>query len=134
MEELAELSSLPTDVVSELRSQVLSVVSFEKPIGLEKDGRLADLIADERAESPQERTIGAKMAEALEHAIDVLTPKEQTVIRMRYGVGGHRDHTLAQIGRHLHVTRERVRQIEVAALAKLRKAAGSDRLRTFLED
>lgn len=133
IEETAHEAGIEVDKVSELCFQNLSTVSLDKPVGLEQDCCLADFIADENAEDPQKHTIDVILSEEVHQALEKLNPREQTVLRMRFGLDDGREHTLEQIGRQFNVTRERIRQIEVAALEKLRKADRNNRFKSFIE-
>ena len=108
-------------------------VSLETPIGEEEDSHLGDFIEDRQAVSPAEAVMTLSLKEQTENALRTLTPREVTVIRMRFGVGDGIEHTLGEVGQSFGVTRERIRQIEAKALLKLRHPSRSRRLRAFRE-
>jgi RNA polymerase primary sigma factor len=124
---LAELSTrldLPPGKIQLLVDAARQPASLDQPIGETEESHLADVISDPQALSPEEGTIRTSMAAELERVMDKLADREKEVLRLRYGLGTDREHTLEEIGRRLAITRERVRQIEAKALAKLRSGAG----------
>ncbi len=108
-------------------------VSLETPIGEEEDSHLGDFIEDRQAVSPAEAVITLTLKEQTEHVLRTLTPREEKVIKMRFGVGDGSEHTLQEVGQNFAVTRERIRQIEAKALRKLRHPSRSQRLRAFVD-
>jgi RNA polymerase primary sigma factor len=122
-EELAERMELPVGKVQLLLEAARSPSSLEAPVGEDEETRLADLVKDTAAQSPEEAAMRNQMAAEVERAMAPLTDREKEVMRLRYGLGTDREHTLEEVGRRLLITRERVRQIEAKALAKMRGAA-----------
>ena len=108
-------------------------VSLETPIGEEADSHLGDFIEDRQAVSPADAVITLSLTEQTEHVLRTLTPREEQVIKMRFGVGDGSEHTLQEVGQTFAVTRERIRQIEAKALRKLRHPSRNLRLRAFLD-
>jgi RNA polymerase primary sigma factor len=108
-------------------------VSLETPIGEEQGAVLGDLIEDKHARSPLEQAAHSRLVEQTELLLSVLTPREATVLRMRFGIGGKGEHTLEEVGQQFAVTRERIRQIEMKALTRLRQRGRSKHLRAFVE-
>ena len=108
-------------------------ISLETPIGEEEDSHLGDFIEDSKEVSPADAVINLNLKEQTENVLRTLTPREEKVIKMRFGVGDGSEHTLEEVGQNFAVTRERIRQIEAKALRKLRHPSRSRRLRAFLE-
>ncbi len=108
-------------------------ISLETPIGEEEDSHLGDFIEDRQVVSPAEAVINLNLKEQTESVLKTLTPREEKVIKMRFGVGDGSEHTLEEVGQSFAVTRERIRQIEAKALRKLRHPSRSRKLRAFLE-
>ena len=108
-------------------------VSLEKPVGDEEDSSLGDFIEDTKALAPLEQAIKSNLGEATTKILSTLTPREERVLRMRFGVGMNTDHTLEEVGLQFSVTRERIRQIEAKALRKLKHPSRSKQLKSFLE-
>jgi RNA polymerase primary sigma factor len=108
-------------------------ISLETPIGEEEDSHLGDFIEDKGVISPQEAVISANLSEQTRKVLESLTPREEKVLRMRFGIGEKYDHTLEEVGRDFDVTRERIRQIEAKALRKLRHPSRAKKLKSFLE-
>ena len=108
-------------------------ISLETPIGEEEDSHLGDFIEDKKAIPPDEAAVLANLAEKTREVLSTLTPREEKVLRMRFGIGEKSDHTLEEVGRDFAVTRERIRQIEAKALHKLRHPTRSRKLRSFLK-
>ena len=119
-EELAEHMELPLAQVRRILHVVKEPVSLDAPVGGEADSQLADFVEDRDAQSPLEAALDVSLSDITAQALESLTPREQKVIRMRFGIDEKRDHTLEEVGRVFRVTRERIRQIEAKALAKLR--------------
>ena len=108
-------------------------VSLETPIGEEEDSHLGDFVEDESSETPSDRVSTTMLKETLLVVLNSLTPREEKVLRLRYGVDDGRPRTLEEVGREFNVTRERIRQIEAKALRKLRHPSRSKHLRDFLD-
>ena len=132
-EELATRLSMPLDKVRSVLGIAREPVSLDAPIGEEEDGRLGDLIEDRAAVMPFEAVAGSALRSAAARILSELTPREERILRMRFGIGMDRDHTLEEVGKTFGVTRERIRQIEAKALKKLQRGEGGRALRTFLE-
>ena len=132
-EEIAKRMDMPVSRVQQVRKFAQEPVSLETPIGEEEDSHLGDFIEDRQAVSPAEAVMTLTLKEQTEDALRTLTPREGTVIKMRFGVGDGIEHTLEEVGQPFGVTRERIRQIEAKALLKLRHPSRSRRLRAFTE-
>jgi RNA polymerase primary sigma factor len=134
-EELAERLAIPLDRVRRILKLVREPLSLDAPLGDEEDsGRLGDQIEDERATSPIASAIAANLRRVTTETLASLTPREEHIVRMRFGIGLNADHTLEEVGKRFSVTRERIRQIEAKALRKLKHRSRSRRLRSFLDD
>ena len=132
-EELAEKMELPVDKVHKILKIAKEPISLETPIGEEEDSHLGDFIEDRQTASPSEEMVTASLNETTDKMLATLTPREERVIRLRFGIGQYQDHTLEEVGQDFEVTRERIRQIEAKALRKLRHSSRSKRLRAFIE-
>ncbi len=133
-EELAERLAMPLGKVRQILKLVREPLSLDTPIGDEEDSsRLGDLIEDERAISPVASAIAANLRRITTETLAYLTPREEHIVRMRFGIGMNADHTLEEVGKRFSVTRERIRQIEAKALRKLTHPSRSRRLRSFLD-
>jgi len=132
-EEIAEKMELPVDKVRKVLKIAKEPISLETPIGEEEDSHLGDFIEDKKIISPSEAVVRRDLAEQTRKVLATLTPREEKVLRMRFGIGEKADHTLEEVGQDFEVTRERIRQIEAKALRKLRHPSRSKRLKTFLE-
>jgi len=132
-EELAERMELPVDKVRKVLKIAKEPVSLETPIGEEEDSQLGDLIEDPGAINPSEAMVTASLEDQTRRVLATLTPREEKVLRMRFGIGEKSDHTLEEVGQDFEVTRERIRQIEAKALRKLRHPTRSKRLKTFTD-
>ncbi len=132
-EEIAEKMELPLDKVRKVLKIAKEPISLETPIGEEEDSHLGDFIEDKSLVSPAEAVINRNLAEQTRKVLATLTPREEKVLRMRFGIGEKSDHTLEEVGQDFEVTRERIRQIEAKALRKLRHPSRSKRLRSFVE-
>ena len=132
-EEIAEAMGIPESKVIEIQKIGLDPVSLETPIGEEEDSKLTDIIVDETVKSPIEAATQSLLREQLLAVIDTLTPREQEVIRQRYGLKDGRAKTLEEVGKEFKVTRERIRQIEAKALRKLKHPNRLKRLQDFIE-
>jgi len=132
-EEIAEKMELPIEKVRKVLKIAKEPISLETPIGEEEDSHLGDFIEDKGVTSPQDAVINFNLAEQTRRVLATLTPREEKVLRMRFGIGERSDHTLEEVGRDFEVTRERIRQIEAKALRKLRHPSRSKRLRAFID-
>ncbi|MBK9030939.1 MAG: RNA polymerase sigma factor RpoD [Myxococcales bacterium] len=132
-EEIAEKMELPLDKVRKVLKIAKEPISLETPIGEEEDSHLGDFIEDKSITSPSESVISVNLAEQTRKVLATLTPREEKVLRMRFGIGEKSDHTLEEVGQDFEVTRERIRQIEAKALRKLRHPSRSKRLKAFVE-
>ncbi|MDA1136124.1 MAG: RNA polymerase sigma factor RpoD [Proteobacteria bacterium] len=133
-EELAEKISMPLDKVRKVLKIAKEPISLETPVGDEDDSHLGDFIEDKNAVQPLEAAIHANLRETTTRILASLTPREERVLRMRFGIGMNTDHTLEEVGQQFSVTRERIRQIEAKALRKLKHPSRSRKLRSFLEN
>ncbi len=133
-EELAEKLGMPLEKVRKVLKIAKEPISLETPIGDEEDSHLGDFIEDKAAVIPLDAAIQANLREATTRVLSSLTPREERVLRMRFGIGMNTDHTLEEVGQQFNVTRERIRQIEAKALRKLKHPSRSRKLRSFLDD
>jgi RNA polymerase primary sigma factor len=132
-EEIADKMEIPVDKVRKIQKIAKEPISLETPIGEEEDSHLGDFIEDKNTTSPSESVMTNSLQDTTRKVLATLTPREERVLRMRFGIGEHSDHTLEEVGQDFEVTRERIRQIEAKALRKLRHPSRSKRLRSFLE-
>ena len=132
-EEIAEKMELPLDKVRKVLKIAKEPISLETPTGEEEDSHLGDFIEDKALVKPDDAVINMNLAEQTRKVLATLTPREEKVLRMRFGIGEKSDHTLEEVGQDFEVTRERIRQIEAKALRKLRHPSRSKRLRSFVE-
>jgi RNA polymerase primary sigma factor len=133
-EELADKLGMPLEKVRKVLKIAKEPISLETPIGDEEDSHLGDFIEDKAAVIPLDAAIQANLREATTRVLNSLTPREERVLRMRFGIGMNTDHTLEEVGQQFNVTRERIRQIEAKALRKLKHPSRSRKLRSFLDD
>jgi RNA polymerase primary sigma factor len=133
-EEIAEKMELPLEKVRKVLKIAKEPISLETPIGEEEDSHLGDFIEDKAVTSPSDAVISLNLAEQTRKVLATLTPREEKVLRMRFGIGEKSDHTLEEVGQDFEVTRERIRQIEAKALRKLRHPSRSKRLKSFVEN
>ena len=133
-EEIAKRMDIPVSKVRKVLKIAQEPISLETPIGEEEDSHLGDFIEDRQVVSPADAVINLNLKEQTESVLKTLTPREEKVIKMRFGVGDGSEHTLEEVGQSFAVTRERIRQIEAKALRKLRHPSRSRKLRAFLED
>ena len=131
--EIAEKMGVTEDRVREIQKIAQDPVSLETPIGEEEDSHLGDFIEDEKTTTPSDSVAFTMLKEQLLGVLDTLTPREEKVLRLRYGIDDGKPRTLEEVGREFNVTRERIRQIEAKALRKLRHPSRSKRLKDFLE-
>jgi len=132
-EEIAEKMDVPVDKVRKVLKIAQEPISLETPIGEEEDSHLGDFIEDKQVVSPVESIIGLSLREQTNKVLNTLTPREEKVLRLRFGLSDGCEHTLEEVGQDFAVTRERIRQIEAKALRKLRHPSRSKKLRSFLE-
>ena len=132
-EEIAEVMNIAPDKVREILRVAQEPVSLETPIGEEEDSHLGDFIPDEEAQVPAEAAYQSLLREQLSEVLSTLTPREEKVLRLRFGLEDGRPRTLEEVGKEFNVTRERIRQIEAKALRKLRHPSRSKRLKDFLD-
>jgi len=132
-EEIAQRMDIPVSKVRKVLKIAQEPISLETPIGEEEDSHLGDFIPDTNIVSPSEAVININLKEQTDNVLKTLTPREERVIKMRFGVGEGSEHTLEEVGQSFAVTRERIRQIEAKALRKLRHPSRSRRLKPFLE-
>jgi RNA polymerase primary sigma factor len=132
-EELAEKLGMPLEKVRKVLKIAKEPISLETPIGDEEDSHLGDFIEDKNAVLPVDAAIQANLRETTTRVLATLTPREERVLRMRFGIGMNTDHTLEEVGQQFNVTRERIRQIEAKALRKLKHPSRSRKLRSFLD-
>ncbi len=132
-EEIAKRMDIPVSKVRKVLKIAQEPISLETPIGEEEDSHLGDFIEDRGVVSPAEQVINTNLKEMTEAVLKTLTPREEKVIKMRFGVGDGSEHTLEEVGQNFAVTRERIRQIETKALRKLRHPSRSRKLKAFLE-
>jgi len=130
-EEIAEKMQLPVEKVRLVLKMAQEPISLETPIGEEEDSQLGDFIEDKSIESPSETVITFNLKDQIDSILDTLTPREEKVLRMRFGIGEGYEHTLEEVGEYFDVTRERIRQIEAKALRKLRHPSRRDKLKSF---
>jgi len=132
-EEIAEKMEFPLEKVRKVLKIAKEPLSLETPIGDEEDSHLGDFIEDKKISTPMEAVANLNLADQTRKMLATLTPREEKVLRKRFGIGEKTDHTLEEVGRDFEVTRERIRQIEAKALRKLRHPSRSTRLKSFIE-
>ena len=132
-EEIAARMDMSVDKVRKVLKIAIEPISLETPIGEEEDNHIGDFLEDKTQHSPSESVISGSLEEQTTKALATLTPREEKVLRMRFGIGERSDHTLEEVGQNFDVTRERIRQIEAKALRKLRHPSRSKKLRAFIE-
>jgi len=132
-EEMAERLSMPLEKVRKVMKIAKEPISLETPIGDEEDSHLGDFIEDKNAIIPVDAAIQSNLKETVTRVLASLTPREERVLRMRFGIGMNTDHTLEEVGQQFSVTRERIRQIEAKALRKLKHPSRSRKMRSFLD-
>ncbi|WP_226806663.1 RNA polymerase sigma factor RpoD [Candidatus Vallotia cooleyia] len=130
---LAEKMEMPEDKIRKIMKIAKEPISMETPIGDDDDSHLGDFIEDNNTVAPADAALHASMRDVVRDVLDLLTPREAKVLRMRFGIEMSTDHTLEEVGKQFDVTRERIRQIEAKALRKLRHPSRSDKLKSFLE-
>jgi RNA polymerase primary sigma factor len=133
-EEIAEKMEMPVDKVRKVLKIAKEPISLETPIGEDEDSHLGDFIEDKAMISPSDAVTNVNLSEQTRKVLSTLTPREEKVLRMRFGIGEASDHTLEEVGQDFNVTRERIRQIEAKALRKLRHPSRSKRLKAFIEN
>jgi RNA polymerase primary sigma factor len=132
-EEVAKRMEIPVDKVRMTKKIAQQPISLETPIGQEEDSHMGDFIEDKGVVSPSDAVIGLDLKEQTVSVLKTLTPREENIIKMRFGLDDGTEHTLEEVGRSFAVTRERIRQIEAKALRKLRSTSRASKLRVFLE-
>jgi len=132
-EELSVRMELPVDKVRMVLKIAKEPISLETPVGEEDDSHLGDFIEDKSAVNPQDAILNANLAENTRKVLGTLSPREEQVLKMRFGIGEKANHTLEEVGQDFDVTRERIRQIEAKALRKLRHPSRSRILKNFIE-
>ncbi len=132
-EEIAAKMEIPLDKVRKVLKIAKEPISLETPVGEDEDSHLCDFIEDKRVATPSDAVSNLNLAEQTKKVLATLTPREEQVLRMRFGIGEKSDHTLEEVGHEFSVTRERIRQIEAKALRKLRHPSRSKRLKSFME-
>lgn len=132
-EEIAEKMDMPVDKVRKVLKIAKEPISLETPVGEEEDSHLGDFIEDKKVINPAEAIVNLNLAEQTRRVLSTLTPREEKVLRMRFGIGEESDHTLEEVGQDFNVTRERIRQIEAKALRKLRHPSRSGKLKAFID-
>jgi len=132
-EEIAEKMDMPVDKVRKVLKIAKEPISLETPVGEEEDSHLGDFIEDKKVINPAEAIVNLNLAEQTRRVLSTLTPREEKVLRMRFGIGEESDHTLEEVGQDFNVTRERIRQIEAKALRKLRHPSRSNKLKAFID-
>ncbi len=133
-EEIAERMELPVDKVKKVQKISKEPISLETPIGEEEDSSLGDFIEDKKIISPQDAVMSITLSEQTRSVLSTLTPREEKVLRMRFGIGEKSDHTLEEVGQDFFVTRERIRQIEAKALRKLRHPSRAKLLKAYIDN
>jgi len=132
-EEIAKKMGIPLEKMEKIIKVAKNPVSLETPIGEEEDSRLEDFIEDKEVISPQEAAITSDMASQIHRVLSTLDKREEKILRMRFGIGETHDHTLEEVGQDFQVTRERIRQIELKALMKLKHSSRAEKLKNFVE-
>ncbi|MFN8791230.1 MAG: RNA polymerase sigma factor RpoD [Bdellovibrionales bacterium] len=132
-EEIAMKMDMPVEKVRKVLKIAKEPISLETPVGEEEDSHLGDFIVDKKVINPSEAIVNLNLAEQTRRVLSTLTPREEKVLRMRFGIGEESDHTLEEVGQDFNVTRERIRQIEAKALRKLRHPSRSNKLKTFVD-
>ena len=134
LDEIAKRMGISLDKVQKILKIIKRPVSLETPIGEEEESHLGDLIEDKEAISPQEAAISSNMVKQTRQVLSTLNQREEKILKMRFGIGQKRDHTLEEVGQNFDLTRERIRQIEEMALRKLKRSGQADKLRGFIEN
>ncbi len=132
-EEIAEKMELPLEKVRKVLKIAKEPISLETPIGEEEDSHLGDFIEDKKILNPLDSVTYQNLSEQTQSVLSTLTPREEKVLRLRFGIGEKADHTLEEVGKDFDVTRERIRQIEAKALRKLRHPIRNKKLKSFVE-
>jgi len=133
LDEIAEKMGVSVEKVEKFLKITKRTISLETPIGEEEGARLEDFIEDKEMISPQNAAINSNFARQTQIVLSTLNQREEKILRMRFGIGEKQDHTLEEVGRDFHLTRERIRQLEDKALRKLKRSARANKLRSFIE-
>jgi RNA polymerase primary sigma factor len=134
LEEVAEKMGMSPEKVQKILKITKKPVSLETPVGEEEDSRIMDFIEDKEMISPQNAAINSNFARQTQKVLSTLNNREEKILRMRFGIGEHQDHTLEEVGQDFDLSRERIRQIEDKALRKLKLSRWTDGLRSFIEN
>ena len=134
LEEIAEKMGMSLEKVQKIIKIARKPISLETPMGEEEDSRLEDFIEDKEVVSPQDAAIRSSMTSQIQRVLSTLSKREEQILRMRFGIGEKHDHTLEEVGQDFNVTRERIRQIEVKALKKLKHYSRAKKLKSFIEE
>jgi RNA polymerase primary sigma factor len=132
-EELSDKMQLPLEKVRTVLKIAKEPISLETPVGEDEDSSLSDFIEDKAAVNPQDAVVERSLADQTRYVLATLSPREEKVLKMRFGIGEQANHTLEEVGHDFDVTRERIRQIEAKALRKLRHPSRSRHLKSFVE-
>jgi len=133
-EEIAEKMDMPVEKVRKVLKIAKEPISLETPIGEDEDSYLGDFIEDKNAINPSDAVMNVNLSEQTRRVLQTLTPREEKVLRMRFGIGEKSDHTLEEVGQDFFVTRECIRQIEAKALRKLRHSTRARLLKSFVDN
>jgi len=133
-EEIADKMNMPVEKIRKIMKIAQEPISLETPIGEDEDSHLGDFIEDTSIKSPLESAISKDLEEQISEVLKTLSYREEKVLRMRFGIGESKEHTLEEVGQKFNVTRERIRQIEAKALRKLRHPSRSKRLKVFIDN
>jgi RNA polymerase primary sigma factor len=134
LDEIGEKMGMSLEKMQKVLKIAKRPVSLETPIGEEGDGRLEDFIEDKEVTSPQEAAISSNLAKQTQDVLSTLNKREERILRMRFGIGEKKDHTLEEVGQDFDLSRERIRQIEDKALKKLKHSSRVDKLKSFIEN
>jgi RNA polymerase primary sigma factor len=133
LEEIAKEMGVSMDHVQKVLKIGKKPISLETPVGEEEDGRLQDFIEDKGSISPQDAAINSNLVKQTQKVLSTLNKREEKILKMRFGIGEKKDHTLEEVGEDFNVTRERIRQIEEKALRKLKHSSRAEKLKSFVE-
>jgi RNA polymerase primary sigma factor len=133
-EEIAEQIELPLEKVRKILKFAKEPISLETPIGEEEDSRLGDFIEDKKIAAPREAIVNQDLREQTKEVLSTLTPRQEKIVRLRFGIEENAEYTLEEVGEEYNLTRERIRQIEAKAIRTLKHPSRSKKLRTFMEN